>query len=157
VYIRGRAVQGSWEDEHAFKAALFAVRAARLLAAGRQGEILEVTSDSGAEAKSDASRCACDRGQETHLRMRHAPQAENCWREDLGWPDARRDCRGGYGGLAEELLDAGVEALGGIGENLKKREGRRKKEGERRGEENGGGDDKWKRKDDQKDSMSGKN
>ncbi len=33
--------------------------------------------------------------------MRQAPQAENCWREDLGWPDGRR----WYG--ADVLRDAG--------------------------------------------------
>jgi hypothetical protein len=41
--------------------------------------------------------------------MRQAPHAENCWREDLGWAEARRVVVEGYGGLAEPGL-LGTEA-----------------------------------------------
>jgi hypothetical protein len=51
-----------------------------------------------------------------YLLMRQAPHAENCWREDLGWAEARRVVVEGYGGLAEPGL-LGTEAdLRGMGE-----------------------------------------
>jgi hypothetical protein len=47
----------------------------------------------------------------TYLRMRQAPQAENCCLEDFGWPAARR----GYGALAADaLLGADEDARGDI-------------------------------------------
>lgn len=46
-----------------------------------------------------------------YLRMRQAPQAENCCLEDFGWPAARR----GYGALAADaLLGAEEDARGDI-------------------------------------------
>ena len=42
----------------------------------------------------------------THRRIRQAPQALNCCREDLGWPAGRR-------GTDIELEELGVAIIGG--------------------------------------------
>lgn len=66
-------------------------------------QILEIASDSGMRCMS--GQRADTVSTRTCLRMRQAPQAENCCLEDFGWAEVRRLLEGGYGDVEADLED----------------------------------------------------
>lgn len=72
---------------HAFDTALPTIRASRVGAGSRDTEVFKIATYPAKVCKSKSGNRLKEGA---HRRIRHAPQAENCWRVDLGCAEERR-------------------------------------------------------------------
>lgn len=74
-------------DGHAFDSAFLAIRTGWMGSNKSNREVFEITAYPIA---SKHERMPNKKNKGAHLRIRHAPQAENCCRDDFGWLPERR-------------------------------------------------------------------